>query len=74
MAQVAAHNSASSCWTAINGKVYNLTAWIDQHPGGPEAILSLCGTDGTAAFEAQHGGQARPEAELANFYVGPLSS
>jgi cytochrome b involved in lipid metabolism len=72
LAQVALHNSASSCWTAINGGVYDVTTWINQHPGGPEAILSLCGTDGSAAFNGQHGGQARPAAELASFKIGTL--
>ena len=73
MAMVAQHNSGSSCWAAINGKVYDLTNWINQHPGGPEHILALCGTDGSAAFNAQHGGQTRPASELTNFYLGPLS-
>jgi cytochrome b involved in lipid metabolism len=73
LADVAAHNSASSCWTAINGKVYDVTSWIGRHPGGRAAILSLCGTDGSAAFNGQHGGQARPEAELATFYIAPLT-
>lgn len=73
MADVAKHASQSSCWSAINGKVYNLTAWINQHPGGSEAILSLCGSDGSAAFNDQHGGQRRPENELAGFYVGDLT-
>ncbi len=73
MAQVATHNTASSCWAAINGNVYNLTAWISQHPGGQAPILSLCGTDGSAAFNGQHGGQARPASELKNFLLGPLS-
>lgn len=72
MAQVAAHNSGSSCWTAINGHVYDVTAWINQHPGGAQRILNLCGTDGSSAFNAQHGGQARPEAELATFLIGTL--
>lgn len=72
LAQVALHKDATSCWTAINGKVYDVTSWINQHPGGPEAILSICGSDGSAAFNAQHGGQRRPESELANFYIGPL--
>jgi cytochrome b involved in lipid metabolism len=72
LAQVAAHNSASSCWTAINGKVYDVTSWIHQHPGGAAAILSLCGRDGSAAFNDQHGGQRRPEQELASFYVAAL--
>ncbi len=73
LAQVATHSSAASCWAAINGKVYNLTSWIRQHPGGQTAILSLCGTDGSAAFNGQHGGQARPASELAGFFLAPLA-
>jgi len=73
LAQVAQHGDASSCWAAINGNVYDLTNWINQHPGGPERILSICGTDGSAAFNAQHGGQGRPAQELAQFYIGPLA-
>lgn len=74
MATVAKHANASSCWSAINGKVYDLTAWINQHPGGPDTILSLCGTNGSAAFNAQHGGQRRPANEMASFLLGTLSS
>ncbi|HEY5383219.1 MAG TPA: cytochrome b5-like heme/steroid binding domain-containing protein [Candidatus Paceibacterota bacterium] len=73
LSQVAAHGNASSCWSAINGSVYDLTAWINQHPGGPEQILSICGTNGSSAFNAQHGSQARPASELANFYIGTLA-
>lgn len=73
LAQVATHNNASSCWAAINGKVYNLTSWINQHPGGPERILSICGKDGSALFNGQHSGEARPETMLAGFYLGPLA-
>ena len=73
LADVATHGNASSCWSAINGKVYNLTSWINQHPGGPERILSICGTDGSSAFNAQHGGQSNPANELANFYIGTLA-
>ena len=73
MAQVATHNSATSCWTTINGNVYDVTTWINQHPGGKQAILSLCGVDGTAAFNGQHGGQSRPESELAAFKIGTLA-
>jgi len=72
MAQVKQHASASSCWTAIDGTVYDVTSWINQHPGGPARILSLCGTDGTSAFHAQHGTQARPNSVLAGFSIGKL--
>jgi len=74
MAQVATHNNASSCWTVIRGTVYNLTTWINQHPGGAQAILQLCGKDGTAAFEAQHGNDPRAKSVLAGFTVGVLAS
>lgn len=73
-AEVATHASAASCWTSIDGSVYDVTSWISQHPGGRAAILSLCGKDGTQAFEGQHGGQARPEQELATFKIGALAS
>jgi len=72
LAQVALHANASSCYSAINGSVYDLTKWIDQHPGGPQRILAICGTDGSAAFNGQHGGQARPASELAGFKIGVL--
>ncbi len=70
---VAQHDGASSCWVAIDGQVYDLTAWIGQHPGGPEHILPLCGTDGSEAFHAQHDSQDRPARELSRFLLGPLS-
>lgn len=72
LAEVATHADATSCWTALNGNVYDLTKWISQHPGGQDAILTLCGKDGTAAFNRQHGGQAKPEQELSEFLLGPL--
>ena len=72
LADVAIHNSGASCWSAINGGAYDLTSWINQHPGGPQAILSICGKDGSSAFSAQHGGQSRPANELAGFKIGVL--
>ncbi len=73
MAQVRANNTARSCWTAIDGVVYDLTRWISNHPGGSNAILFLCGTDGTNAFSAQHQNQARPAVRLDSYRLGPLN-
>jgi len=72
LAMVATHKNATSCWSTINGKVYDLTSWINKHPGGPQRILSICGKDGSSAFNGQHGGQSRPADELAGFYIGEL--
>ena len=73
MAQVKANNTAKSCWSVIDGYVYNLTNWINSHPGGSGAILFLCGTDGTNAFKAQHENQSKPAVRLDTYRLGPLN-
>lgn len=69
---VAQHNSSQSCWSIVNGKVYDLTSWIGKYPGGSSAIKSMCGIDASAEFNDQHGGERRPANELAGFYIGDL--
>jgi cytochrome b involved in lipid metabolism len=73
MAQVAAHNSAKSCWTVIDGSVYNMTSYANQHPAGAGSIVLLCGIDGTGAFRGQHGSQSRPARELVSLKIGVLA-
>jgi hypothetical protein len=73
MAQVRANNTAKSCWSAIDGYVYDLTNWINSHPGGSGAILFLCGTDGSNAFKAQHENQTKPALRLDGYRIGPLN-
>ena len=73
MEMVRQNNSPSSCWSAIDGNVYDLTRWITSHPGGAGAIRSLCGVDGTSAYKAQHANQAKPEQRLESYLLGPLS-
>lgn len=73
MTEVRTHTSASSCWTVINGKVYDLTSWISRHPGGKSAITGLCGKDGTASFESEHEGDSKAESRLSSFLLGPLA-
>ncbi len=72
-ADVTMHADANSCYTSIRGNVYDLTSWINQHPGGKQAIMSICGKDGTSVFEGQHGGRPRPERELDGFKIGILA-
>ncbi len=73
MAAVATHSTSADCWAVVNGTVYDLTSWISEHPGGAAVIEAICGTDATAAFEAQHKGEAEPDAELQGFEIGALS-
>lgn len=72
LADLAEHSTQDDCWIAIDGAVYDLTAFIDQHPGGSERIIDLCGTDATAAFTGQHDGEQQPAAILADSQIGAL--
>jgi hypothetical protein len=73
MAKVKENNSATSCWSLINGNVYDLTKWINSHPGGAFAIKGICGRDGSSNFNGRHGGQSNPAENLAMYLLGPLA-
>ena len=73
MADVKKANTRAKCWSAIDGNVYDLTAWISAHPGGASAITFLCGIDGSNAFKAQHENQSRPAMNLTKYLLGPLT-
>lgn len=42
---VATHTTPSSCWVSRESKVYDVTAFIDDHPGGDDLILAHAGQD-----------------------------
>jgi len=72
--QVATHNTAADCWTIVNNNVYNITSYITSHPGGQGTISSICGKDGTAAFDAQHSGSSAALSALASLQIGTLAT
>ena len=72
MDEVAAHNNAGSCWSVVNGSVYDLTGWIGVHPGGGSTIIAMCGVDGTAAYNGKHGGSGSAGAKLSLFRIGSV--
>lgn len=72
LTEISSHKGAESCYTAIDGSVYDLTPWIDAHPGGAENILLLCGRDGTKEFSEQHGSNDKALERLAAFKIGTL--
>lgn len=73
LSQIAQHNSRASCWSSINDEVYDLTSWIPNHPGGEKNILSLCGKDGSAGYNARHKGKSKIMTILSGFKIGTLA-
>ncbi|KZO98138.1 putative cytochrome b5 [Calocera viscosa TUFC12733] len=66
------HSSKDSLYILIHGKVYDVTKFLDEHPGGDEVILAEKGTDATEAFEdVGHSDEAR--ALLPDMLVGSFS-
>lgn len=41
--EVAGHNSLQSCWVIIENRVYDVTDFIEEHPGGQGVILRWAG-------------------------------
>ena len=54
LAEVERHNTSDDCWLVLHGGVYDLTSFVNRHPGGPTKITDLAGTDGTASFDSVH--------------------
>ncbi|XP_002158999.1 uncharacterized protein LOC100210913 [Hydra vulgaris] len=52
--EVALHTAKSDAWVIIRDKVYNVTNWLDKHPGGVSLILNLAGKDCSVEFNSFH--------------------
>ncbi|KAN0130821.1 glycolate oxidase [Lactarius tabidus] len=69
---VAQHNSRKSCWIIVHGKVYDVTEFLDEHPGGSKIILKYAGKDATQEYEPIH----PPNAIIDNLppekHLGPI--
>ncbi|KAG0349121.1 hypothetical protein BGZ54_004440, partial [Gamsiella multidivaricata] len=52
--EVAKHTGPSDAWVIVHNKVYDCSAFLDEHPGGAASILSATGTDATKVFKEIH--------------------
>ncbi|HWS73792.1 MAG TPA: cytochrome b5-like heme/steroid binding domain-containing protein [Quisquiliibacterium sp.] len=57
LAEVARHADAKSCWMAIDGSVYDFTAYLPRHPAAPQAMLRHCGKEASEAFRTKDAGR-----------------
>eukprot|EP00164_Ancoracysta_twista_P001381 GFYU01001800.1.p1 GENE.GFYU01001800.1~~GFYU01001800.1.p1 ORF type:complete len:288 (-),score=42.34 GFYU01001800.1:172-951(-) len=52
--QLARANRRDAAWTVIRGKVYNITPYLEFHPGGTDELMRCAGKDGTKLFDEIH--------------------
>lgn len=43
----------------VNGEVYDATAYLNDHPGGPDSIFLVAGQDASEDFMAIHSSDAK---------------
>lgn len=65
------HNMSNDTWLIIHDKVYDITSFLEEHPGGEEVLLEQAGADATESFEdVGHSTDAREM--LMQYYIGEL--
>uniref|UniRef100_A0A8W8JET7 Flavohemoprotein b5/b5R n=1 Tax=Magallana gigas TaxID=29159 RepID=A0A8W8JET7_MAGGI len=71
--ELAKHNQINDAWIALRGKVYNITPYMEYHPGGEEELMRGAGIDGTQLFDEVHK-WVNYESMLEKCFVGKLKS
>ncbi|KAJ5102696.1 hypothetical protein N7532_003225 [Penicillium argentinense] len=71
--EVQKHNKPDDVWIVRHNKVYDVTKYMDDHPGGSSILIEVAGTDATEAFEETgHSEEARDE--LVKYHIEDLPS
>jgi len=70
--EVEEHDSSDSLWIVIDDKIYDLTDFAAEHPGGSHVLEENAGREATQEFEdAGHSDDAR--AMMKDFLIGQLA-
>ncbi|GAA5904104.1 hypothetical protein JCM8208_003448 [Rhodotorula glutinis] len=69
--QVAQHTSADSAWVVVEGGVYDVTSFLDDHPGGKKILLKHTGRDATETWHKFHPRKVL-ETTAAQFLIGKV--
>jgi cytochrome b involved in lipid metabolism len=70
--EVKKHNCIDDLWVAIEGRVYNVTKFLEDHPGGDGVLMDNAGTDATSEFHAVGHSDEAMEL-LKQYYVGNVA-
>ncbi len=76
-AELARHALPDDCWMAIRGQVYDVSAYLPEHPSRPGVVLPWCGKEATEAYETKNKGRphsAQADELLARYRIGRLAA
>jgi len=71
--EVSRHSKFEDCWVIVEDRVYDLTSFLEHHPGGYDAILEYAGKDATEAFN-DFGHSDYAEKILESYFLGDLTT
>lgn len=77
LSDVARHSSDTDCWMAIDGLIYDLTAYLPEHPSRPSIIVPWCGREASEAYQTKTKGRSHSQEAnqlLIKYRIGVLSS
>ncbi|KAK9879566.1 hypothetical protein WA026_006634 [Henosepilachna vigintioctopunctata] len=69
--EVLCHDSRKDCWVVIYDRVYDVTDFLDKHPGGADLLLEYAGRDASVAFRSS-GHSNTALSLLEKFFIGEL--
>ncbi|ONM09427.1 Cytochrome b5 isoform A [Zea mays] len=76
MEEAALHNTPDDCWVIVDGKIYDVTKYLEDHPGGADVLLEATGTacpgkDATEEFDdAGHSKSAKDL--MQDYFIGEV--
>jgi cytochrome b involved in lipid metabolism len=75
--ELAQHAHPDNCWMAIRGQVYDVSAYLPEHPSRPELVLPWCGKEATEAYNTKTRGRphsAYADELLTKYRIGSLAA
>ncbi|KAF6790018.1 glycolate oxidase [Colletotrichum sojae] len=70
--EVAKNNTRDSCWVVVHGQVWDVTDFLDEHPGGAKLIFKCAGGDATEDYDSIHNPDLIAETLSPDRCLGPV--